>query len=283
MSTFRQIVCAVDFSPASHEAISKASFLAQLYQADLNLLHVIHVLPQTFGVTHPSDLATQDMMVQAEERARDLLRQAKQTHIPYAVKSRSFVRGGNWADEILVHLKESGADLLVVPGGESELQEPMDKLIDKVDIPILAFQPSTNGTGSRLGFRRVLLALGPNDHLEGMDQLLVRQMAQLDLEVLLLGVVNPKETQISMDQLRSQFETQALELQEQGVESVRFRVVIDEHPAGRIQEIANEANCDLIMMHTHSPDHLGDYKVSALTRGVMRTSGIPVMTRNPMQ
>ena len=57
---------------------------------------------------------------------------------------------------------------------------------------------------------------------------LVSQLAKLDIEVMLLGVVTPKGDITSMDQLRNQLEAQALELQEQGIDLV-LPVVVDGH------------------------------------------------------
>ena len=46
------------------------------------------------------------------------MRQAKQAHIPYAVTSRSFVKGETGPMEILLTFRSQKADLLILPGGE---------------------------------------------------------------------------------------------------------------------------------------------------------------------
>lgn len=280
MRTLRQILCTVDFSPASYVAIEKATFLAQLFQADLHLLHVIDVLPQSFGVMNSSDLASQDLMAQAEERARELMRQAKRDLIPYAVKSKSFVRGGNWDTETLAFIRENQTDLLIVPGGETELEEDLDVLLEKATCPVLVYQQPPHQSEPTKGFRRILLALDAKDEVSGLDQFIINHLTMLDPQVMLLGIISPDKEKREVDALRDQLERQALQLKEQGADSVRFRVVVDRQPAHRIHEVAQEENCDLIMMHTHRNNLQGLREFSPITRGVIQAGGVPVFAQN---
>ncbi|RMG25848.1 MAG: universal stress protein, partial [Bacteroidetes bacterium] len=135
MKQLYHLLCPVDFSAASYEAIEKAGFLAQLFQADLTLLHVVKV-PVSFGVDYGMDEQSEVLTQKAARHARLLLREAKRAYIPYAVKCKSSIRFGQPAREILREVKQLKADLLIwgmESGGEGD--ELFAHLCEDLHIP----------------------------------------------------------------------------------------------------------------------------------------------------
>jgi universal stress protein A len=58
MSTYTRILLAIDLSEESAQLVSKASELADLYQAELDIIHVVEPLTFAYGGDVPMDLLT---------------------------------------------------------------------------------------------------------------------------------------------------------------------------------------------------------------------------------
>ena len=115
MTTFeiKKILIPVDFSETAMIAIEHGGFMAQLFKAELVLLHVVEnhfekfsVIAPELRVTAPSDL-TNLIEKKLEETAADI-------RSKYGVKSTCITSTGNIFSEILSVSKEHDVDLVVM-------------------------------------------------------------------------------------------------------------------------------------------------------------------------
>ena len=182
----RQILCAVDFSDASYQAISRGSLIAQLIQADLTLVHAIHVLPHTFGVLRKQDSQSQALMADAQERARTLLREAKQAHVPYAVTSKSIVQAGSWKDIMLATAMEKDPYLVIIPPTQTFSREDYQSLSKYLGCPMLVFPYDETKTQNN-HIRKLLLVGDSTSLIERWGDLVKTVFSLMSTEVYLVA------------------------------------------------------------------------------------------------
>jgi nucleotide-binding universal stress UspA family protein len=145
---FRTIICAVDLSDASLEALSTAAALARRLEASL---HVVHVLDQTC-LRPEEDLAVHDqgrlareLRESAEEELGQLLGRAG---VAEGALGGVHVRTGEAVDELLDASAELGAELIVVRthgrrGIDRYLQHSVaEGLLERGGPPVLTLRPA---------------------------------------------------------------------------------------------------------------------------------------------
>lgn len=114
MLPFRTIICPTDFSEPSYEALARAEEVAVHFGAELC---VAHVVPQMRGIP-PDPLYVFEGPEEYQriqlEGAEQQLREVIEQRVAEGVKSRTIIKQGEAADEILRTAEEEGADLIVV-------------------------------------------------------------------------------------------------------------------------------------------------------------------------
>jgi nucleotide-binding universal stress UspA family protein len=139
-----QVLVACDFSPDSQRALTYGLSLAQEYEAEL---HLIHVLPPHSQVsTAEIAFLPVDAECRFEETARKLQSVVpKETYLWCAVKQA--VREGYADKEVLDYAKENDIDLICMgaSGAGSRIQEMLGSTVDRVlrqaPCPVLIVRP----------------------------------------------------------------------------------------------------------------------------------------------
>jgi nucleotide-binding universal stress UspA family protein len=284
MKHLNHILCPVDFSENSYAAIEKASFLAQLFQADLTLLHVLSVLPRSFGVVWGRDRQSEADVAEATEKARALLRAAKQKYVPYAVTCKSSIRVGKVSEEILQESEALGSDLIVMAMHGAKLSEASltTKVISHSARPVLTYYASkAEGEESRKGFRRILIPVDPVVGISELSQFVAQYLSLMSPEVLLLTILNPEAAPQRVDQAKRYLETQARVFTQAGLRRVRSKVMLGELPAEHINRIAVAEGCDLIMMNTHDKKDRPKAPLGTVAQNVVKSTHLPLFTLRP--
>jgi nucleotide-binding universal stress UspA family protein len=111
---FREIVCAIDFSPSSQRALAYALDIAQEADARITLLHVIDLPPELHELPRAPRI---DVPAMREAAEADCLRQLR-TMVPESAHTyctiHTDVIEGNPAREIVRMAEQRGADLIVM-------------------------------------------------------------------------------------------------------------------------------------------------------------------------
>ena len=110
--SYQHILLAIDFSEHSRVAVERARDLAQHYEAELSLVHVVEYLPvmdSSFGPITPYDVELTEQMV--ESARKHLAALGGELAIP---EDRRWIEMGSPKSEILRVAEEQGTDLIVL-------------------------------------------------------------------------------------------------------------------------------------------------------------------------
>ncbi len=253
MKQIKQILCPVDFSDASYRAIEQASFLAQMYQANLTLVHIVsNVLPEALGVVRGNDMESQKMVAEASEGARELLREAKRKYVPFAITCKSSIRYGSIADGILEEANERNADLIIMARASAAIENKASVLsrviMERATCPVLAYCPSEV---ERIGFRRILIPLHPKMDTQRLQTYVKDYLSQMMPEVHLIAMAESQDSEAFKDTLKHFLQREATGYSALDL-SVRMGVVSGNSAVNEINAYAEKHHCDLIMLEEHT-------------------------------
>jgi len=140
----KKILCPVDFSEISANALEYAVFLASHHHAELLLLHVVEHLHEfehyQILVFTPQELS-EKMEKHAYEELNKLVEPIKET-----LKIETVIRQGKAFVEIIKETKEKDMDLIVVAShGRTGISHMLvgsvaEKVVRKANCPVLVFR-----------------------------------------------------------------------------------------------------------------------------------------------
>ena len=166
MKKLNHILCPIDFSPNSYQAIPQASFLAQMFQADLTLVHVItHESMEALGGMPGIAWDTQEQMDNAGSLVREKLRSVKKEHVPYAITCKSALRYGEPVEGIIEEAYERETELIfmsAIGNGKTGASEVSIRVVQEAGCPVLIYHEKN----ANKGFRRVYI---PSRHGESLE------------------------------------------------------------------------------------------------------------------
>lgn len=145
--TIRTILVPTDFSDLSVEAIRYAMSLAELYKADLHLLHVVDDAPVL--AFHTMEMTTDYVIEDTTRTAEHHLQEFARTHDVHGRQGVTLaVRRGNPYDEITRYAAEEQADMIVMAThGRTGLAHVLlgsvaEKVVQHAEIPVLTIKPT---------------------------------------------------------------------------------------------------------------------------------------------
>lgn len=115
MPHFKRILCPVDFSRSSYEAVKTAAELALKFSSELYLMHVLTPVPVEAGPAAAGmgiDVPLYEHEVKASDKTAlgDMIKK----HIPPGIRAHSMVTYGDPSAEIARTAEEKKADLIVI-------------------------------------------------------------------------------------------------------------------------------------------------------------------------
>ena len=107
------ILVPIDFSNYSEKALAYASEIAQSYNAQLQLLHIIEeTMHPAFSVTGKSSIF--DLVPGIKDDSKKRTEKMLNKFVSDKVKSKVFIQGGRAANDIIKFAKENSTDLIVI-------------------------------------------------------------------------------------------------------------------------------------------------------------------------
>jgi len=107
------ILVPIDFSNYSEKALAYASEIAQYYNAQLQVLHIIEeTMHPAFSVTGKSSIF--DLVPEIKDDSRKRAEKMLEEFVSDKVKSKVFIQGGRAANDIIEFAKENSTDLIVI-------------------------------------------------------------------------------------------------------------------------------------------------------------------------
>lgn len=116
MLPFKKILCPIDFSEPSHQALKVASELALNFSAELTVIHVIPDIPRA-TTADPAAQATQayrQYQHELEAESKTLLARAIRDFVSPKLTARQIIETGDAAHVVAKIAGEEDADLVVV-------------------------------------------------------------------------------------------------------------------------------------------------------------------------
>ncbi|MFQ5913484.1 MAG: universal stress protein [Nitrospinota bacterium] len=109
-----KVLVAVSFSSGSKTALDFAGSLAERYNADLIVLHVIHDPFGTEGLHMPYVYVKEEEWEKHRKKVTDELHALIREKVGAGVNLKEFVVEGNPSQKVLEIIREEGVDLLVL-------------------------------------------------------------------------------------------------------------------------------------------------------------------------
>jgi nucleotide-binding universal stress UspA family protein len=110
----KTIVCGVDFSQASYEALKAANELADAFSAELLLVHVTHCVALSTDLAAAGGVGLQAYAREVVQEARATLQEVVAERVPDAIQTRQILREGEPGHEIIEVAEAEDANLIVI-------------------------------------------------------------------------------------------------------------------------------------------------------------------------
>ncbi len=144
---FKKILCPVDFSESSLEALKVANELAAGFGGELVILHVVPAIPRISQASE-EELKVPVYQAELESVNKNWLEDMIKEKVPESISVRPTVTSGDAAEEILSQAAAEGADLIVISkggkkGGESSILGSVTyRVVRAAEIPVLSVSVS---------------------------------------------------------------------------------------------------------------------------------------------
>lgn len=276
----QKILIPIDFSETSMLAIEHAGFTAQLFKADLVLLHVVEkhweqfsIIAPELRISQPSDL-TNAIEKKLAEVAADILKK-------YGVKSTYVTSTGTIFNEILAVSKEHNVDLIVMgTHGTSGVVEffigsNTFKMVTQSECPIISVQSHAK----KLGFKDILLPIDDSAHSRQKVNHAIVLAKHFASKIHILGLDDGKD-----ESGRKKFEIKLDQIEEYvkkcGLPCSR-KTVDGKNQAKTTYDYAKSVNADLIVIMTDQDEAITGRLMGTFAQQIINHSKIPVLTIQP--
>jgi len=144
MIPIKKMICPTDFSDPSYEGLNTAVELAEYFDAELIVLHVVIPMPTIIGVDAPTGFHVPAALTEMEKSAAGMLETVKAERLPAGVNARMMVLVGKPAHKIAETAQKENADLIVMAThGESGWQRFIsgsvtERVVRRTECPVLA-------------------------------------------------------------------------------------------------------------------------------------------------
>lgn len=279
---FRKLLCPIDFSPGSDEALQFAARMAKELDADLVVAHVWHVPPLAYG---GESLPINDLDA-IRESAEQMLAGAKQQAIAYGAPrvSSRFVTGVPWA--AIAELTQDPDIDLVVIGTQGRtgisrflLGSVAERVVRHAECSVLVAR------GSYKGFQHVLCAVDfsePSRHAMHRAAELARENVTLfhSIEIPAAYGLFPSRTDDAIDYdrrahlLMHEFEH---ELHATSKVSVSVQASFGSPAAEVLQLLERDTRVDLVVVGSHGRTGIRRVLLGSVAERIVRHARTPVL------
>jgi len=283
MKTFnpKKILIPIDFSETSFIAIGHGAVTAQLFNAELILLHVVEkhwekfaVVAPELRVEAPGDLVN-SIEKRLEEAAADVL--AK-----YGVKSTCITSDGNIFSEIIAVSQEHNVDLIVMgTHGTSGIVEffvgsNTYKVVTESACPVLSVRAYAN----KVGFRNIVLPIDDSAHSRQKVNHAVVLAKHFGATVHILGLADSTD-QGELKMFEFKLEQIAEYLKKCNIPYTQ-KTINGGNQAKVSYDFAKSVDADLIVIMTDQDENITGRLLGTYAQQVVNHSKIPVMSIQPV-
>lgn len=300
MLTVKRILCPIDFSACSDQALHTAVDLAKRFGASLELLHVIQSSTYVMPLM-PMGGPPLDYLRDLPERMRKQLDQLRDRVVPEHAQVSSSVREGVIHTEIIQRAKETSSDLIVIgTHGHTGITHVLlgsvaERVVRLADCAVLTVGPDQKGASdaNAAGSKKIVCpidfsapsmyaldhavtfarATGAELHITHVVPLLAYAIASKE------PVDDPgfearirKDVGERLQALKTKLADATLKVEVSTVDGV---------PYEGIQRVATEQKATMIVIGTHGHTGLDRFLLGSVAEKVVRTARVPVLAVRP--
>ena len=290
MLKIERILCPVDFSEFSLKAYDYAYSLAQHYDSQLLLEHVIEPLAVSYpydGYPEVLDQIYKDLRVKATERLQELVKTRTN-----GIQPQLTVSCGPVASSILAFAEDSAADLIVMGTHGRQgidhltMGSVTEKVLRKARCPVLAVRKPAHDFVTRdkdsdpVQLRKILFCTDFSKHSERAFDYAVSLAGEYSAEITLLYVIEesippkPAVEAVTAEHLGKMAEAVPASLRD--CCTIRSEVRFGK-PHEEIIRLAQEAQTDLIVMGVRGRNLLDLALFGSTTHRVIQMGSCPVL------
>jgi nucleotide-binding universal stress UspA family protein len=296
MLPFKKIVCPIDFSDMSYEALQSAERLARHDEAELLLVHII-----TFPAPNDKGFTTEaEAFAFAREAAEEKLQHIIATRLNHLKTTRIIIRSGSPAGHFIIDLaREEGADLIVIGTHgltgwrRLVLGSVTEEVMRLAQCPILTVRSCRSESATDQPYQKILspidfsapslVALGKAGELAaGWDAALsvLHVMEPMAPAVPVVGLAEKRETEAAQ-KLSMVIEKHLPEPLWEAAES--RRLLRSGRPGEEIVRVAEDDAFDLIVIATQGRTGWRHLFFGSVAGEVVRIAPCPVLVVGPAQ
>lgn len=295
-----RVLCPVDFSETSSQAVEQAVAIAGWYRARLTAVHVYSpIFMPVPGLPPPADRVTDSALHRVHDETTKFVEAAQAAGVGVDVA----IDVGQPAAEILERARSLPADLIVMgTHGASGVERLVlgsvtEKVLRKATCPVLTIPPRTHAT-SRFPFRRILCAIDFSEWscaaLDLASSLAQQSGAALDLLHVVewpweeppppvFEVLPPAQAASLIEFRRYLVKTATSRLESLVSDAVCDRCAVTAHvahgkPYVQVLHMAAEIGADLIVLGVHGRNPIDLTVFGSTTNQVVRRATCPVLT-----
>ena len=287
MHGFRKILCPVDFSEYSAQALRYASALARENQAELLVYHLIPDLTQAISYLEGNYIGTVNEALVASAAART--EEFVKNIVPEDQKVAKRIGSGNPSEGILRTAREEGADLIVMgTHGHTGYERffigsVTNRILHKSTIPVLTIcKPShhfiQDDKERPVRIEQILCALDFDSNNKRIVELGLAVAREYHSRIHFLHVVPTKDSEdwelVERSATRSFHEL--VEPEKETLCEVRFLVLSGE-PGNVILRTIDQENIDLLVMGHHTRKPIEELFLGSVAKRMVTDSGCPVL------
>ena len=276
-----KILIPIDFSDTSLLAIEHAAFMAQLFKAELVLLHVVEKFWEKFSIVVPevNIVTPEDFMESLEKKLEEI---AEGIRAKYGVKSKCLTTDGNIYSEIMTVSAEADVDLIVmgthgIKGiAEFFVGSNTYKVVTHAKVPVLSVQT----TASHLGYKNILLPIDDSTHSRQKVNHAIELAKHFGSKLHILGLEHSDDDAIDRGKFEIKLEQIVAYAKKCGVHC-DMEIVKGSNQAKTTLEYANNKDNDLIIIMTDQEENISGRLLGSYAQQVVNHSKIPVLSVQP--
>ncbi len=293
MVRVNRILCAVDFSEFSRDALNHGIVLAKWYSARLTVLHVYQPMGPVSGLPGEAFLPPtlpEDMVREVQRFCAPLLASSQQS-------AEITVREGNPAREITYEAERLPADLLILgTHGKSGFERLFlgsvtEKVLRSTRVPVLIIPPPVRDPGSPV-YKTILCPLDFSDASIRALEYALSLAKEADARLILLHVVEDLLAHADVETLGhlslgdyyrhvehdAVTRLKAMIPNEAGAWSTPEPQVIRGRASREILRVVADERVDLVVMGVQGRGAIDRMVFGSTTHRVIKESGCPVLT-----
>lgn len=277
-----KILIPIDFSESSLIAIEHGAFTAQLFKAELVLLHVVEKHWEKFSIVAPEMRveAPDDFFNAIEKRLEET---ASNIRSKYGVKSTCITTDGNIFSEIVSVSKEHSVDLVVMgTHGASGVVEffvgsNTYKVVTESVCPVISVRAHAN----KVGFKNIVLPIDDSIHSRQKINHAVVLAKNFAAKIHILGLSDSND-----EEELKKFEMKLEQIEDylKKCDLPYSRKTINGGNQAKVSyDYAKSVNADLIVIMTDQDENLTGRLLGSFAQQVVNHSKIPVMSIQPIE